>query len=189
MANTVTVTNLIQGVGSLYTGDFGATEPDDDAVNTTPATGDWTYTGGTLGGVKLAVNQTYTALAVDQTVDTPGRRLTAREATVQTQLAEVTLDNLIFALNGGTVTTGATFTAMEPEDPDIGAEPNYKAILFDGHAPGGKRRRFISRRTLSTDNVEFAYAKEDQTVYTVTLSSHYVSSSIKPFRITDEKEA
>lgn len=189
MADTFTVTNLIQGVGTLYTGDFGADEPADTAVNTTPASGDWTSIGGTTGGVQLAINQTYAELAVDQSVDTPGRRLTAREMTVQTQMAEPTLDNLKLVLNGGTVTTGSGFKAMDPETPDIGAEPNYIATLFDGHAPNGTRRRVIGRRMLSTDNAQFAYAKDNQTVFTVTFSAHYVSASITPFHIVDEEAA
>jgi hypothetical protein len=42
------------------------------------------------------------------------------------------------------------------------------------------------RKVLSSDNVEFAYKKEDQTVFSVTWSVHYVSSSIAPFKIVDQ---
>ena len=44
----------------------------------------------------------------------------------------------------------------------------------------------ILRKVLSSDNVEFAYKKEDQTVFSVTWSVHYVSNSIAPFKIVDE---
>lgn len=187
---TVTVTNLIQGPGTLYTGTYSATadaEPADAAINIAPATSAWTDLGGTSDGVNLEVAQEYAALAVDQLVDTPGRRQTKREATIATNLAEATLENLARAVNesSATITTGGNYKAFQPSDTPVG-EPNYVALILDGYAPSGFRRRVFGRRMLAIDPVQFAYKKDGQTVYTVKWASHYVSSSVRPYRVVDQ---
>lgn len=178
----VTTTNLTMGAGSLYRGVFGAPEP--ATVATAISSTDWTDLGGTTDGVTLNVSLEYTNLEVDQIVDIPARRLTSREITVETNLAETTLDNLSVVLNGGTLTTGANQKDFEPADPGI-TGPAYSALLFEGIAPNSKTRRVVVRKVLSTDGTETAYAKDDQTVYSVTFGAHYVSSSIKPFKVSD----
>ncbi|MGH8571195.1 MAG: hypothetical protein ACREX8_01290, partial [Gammaproteobacteria bacterium] len=125
----VTATNLILGPGSLYTGVFGVAEPADTAVASPPGAG-WTDVGGTSDGVTLTVNQEFTELAVDQIVDVPGRRLTKRDMTIGTNLAEPTLDNLVVAMNGGTTATGAGFKSLEPAFATSATQPTYKAVLF-----------------------------------------------------------
>ena len=183
----VTTTNLIQGPGTLYTGAFSAVEPADTAVNTVPAASAWTDVGGTQDGVKLKVGQTFSELEVDQIVDIPGRRLTKREFTIETNLAEPTIDNLAIALNDSTVATGSGFKSLEPINTTSATQPTYRALIMDGYSPTSKRRRVIVRKALSSDDIEFAYMKDKQTVYTVNFSGHYVSSSIAPFKIVDEQ--
>lgn len=175
------------GPGTLYSGAFGAAEPADTAVASAPNGAVWTDVGGTKDGVTLTINQEFTELEVDQVVDVVGRRLTKRDMQLKTNMAEVTLENLAFASNGAaTITTGAGFKALEPANDTSATQPDYRALLFDGFAPGGGNRRVIARRTLSTDNAEFAYSKGDQTVLSVTWSAHYVSNSVRPYKIIDE---
>lgn len=184
----VSTTNLIMGPGALYTGAVDATEPALAAVATAPGVA-FTDVGGTTDGVTLTINQEYTELAVDQIVDVPGRRLTRREITLQTNMAEPTLENLAIAMNAGTVTDGTGYKTLEPDFDNSATQPNYKKLLFDGFAPGGLARRVVARKCLSTDNVSFAYSKSDQTVYSVTFSGHYVSASVAPFIVIDEDPA
>src|SRR5690348_2244898 len=120
----VTPTNLIMGPGDLWTGAFGVTEPLDTALGTAPATG-WTSTGGTMDGVEMVVDQKYTSLDVDQVVDIVGRRLTSRDISVSTNLAEPTLANFSIALNGGTVTTGTNTLAYELNYASSATQPSY----------------------------------------------------------------
>lgn len=189
-----TVTNLVQGPATLYIGAFGATEPANGAVNTTPQASAWTDLGGTTDGAELSIDQEYKELEVDQVVDIPGRRLVKRDMSVKTNLAEPTLANLVYALNDGTVAaSGAGYAGYyEPNFTDSATQPTYRALLVHGWAAGAgagnqsKRRMVILRKVLSSDNVEFAYKKEDQTVFSVTWSVHYVSSVIAPFKIIDE---
>lgn len=189
----VSTTNLIQGPGTLYTGAFGATEPADTAVNAAVDDGVWTDIGGTTDGCQLSIMQEFSELAVDQIVDVPGRRLTKRDFSLTTNMAEPTLENLAVAMNAGSVTTGGTgatqFKKLEPTSDTSATQPTYKALILDGYAPEQYRRRVIVRKVLSTNNVDFSYTKDSQTVFSVTFSAHYVSPSIKPFAIVDQDPA
>lgn len=182
----VTTTNLIMGPGELYTAAFGAAEP--ATVVTAPAVA-WTNVGGTMDGVTLNISQEFTELEVDQVVDVPGRRLTKREMTIETNLAEPTLENFAIALNQAAPVTVTNEKTLEATNTAAAFTPTYTALLFDGIAPNGKRRRFIVRRALSTEGVETAYQKDEQTVLAVTWSAHYVSSSVAPFKIVDDVSA
>lgn len=183
----VTATNLTQGPATLYTGAFGATEPADTVVNTTPPSSSWTDVGGTNDGVKLSIDQTYTELEVDQIVDRVGSRLTKRDFMVETTFAEPTLANLSLAMNGGTSASGSGYSSFEPSYASSATQPTYKALLFDGWAPGGAyNRRVIVRKALSTDATELAYTKDKMTVYGVKFAGHYVSASIAPIHIVDQ---
>jgi hypothetical protein len=182
----VDVTNLIAGPGTLYTGAFGATEPADSAVNTSPPGSAWTDVGATQDGLTLNIVQEFFELEVDQIVDIPGRRLTKRDLQLQTNMAEPTLANLALALNGGTVAASSGYSTYEPSDDTSATQPTYKALLFDGFAPDGLRRRVVARKALSVEGVETSYQKDEQTLFPVTFSCHYVSPSIKPFRVIDQ---
>ncbi|MFJ4626173.1 hypothetical protein [Streptomyces sp. NPDC088847] len=183
---SVNVANLVQGPATLYIGAFGATEP--TSATATPASAAWTDLGGTLGGAEISINQEYKAMEVDQIVDIPGSRLVSRGLTIKTQLAEPTLLALQYALNDGVYSTGASDNTYEPNNQSSATQPTYRAVLLDGWAPGGagKKRKLIVRRVLSTDAVVFAYKKEDQSVFSVTFTGHYVDSSTASFKVIDQ---
>jgi len=177
----------VLGPGKLYTGAFGAAEPADSAVNTAPAASAWTDVGGTVGGLTVEVAQTYTELEVDQIVDSVGRRLTKREFTVGTSLAEPTLANLSLILNGGTTASGAGWASYDPLTSSSATQPTYIAVIVDGWAPGGAfNRRAVARKCLSTAKVDFLYAKDKQNVFAVTWNGHYVSPTVTPYRWVDQ---
>jgi hypothetical protein len=185
----VTVTNLIAGPADIYIGAFGATEPADSAVNTTPSASVWTDMGGTQDGVKLVVKQEYFELEVDQIVDRVGSRLSKREVTIEANLAEPTLANIANVLNGGTVTASAAFATYDAVNDSSATQPTYKAIIIDGWAPGVSpfRRRIIVRKVLSIDGIkEQEYKKDGQILLPSSFIGHYVSSAIRPFRIIDQ---
>jgi hypothetical protein len=186
----VTVSNLIMGPGTLYYGTFGAAEPADAQINTTPAASAWTDTGATDGGLAISVAQTLTMLACDQVIDTVGRRLTARDITLTTSLAEPTLANLALSLNSTIGATGANYATYEPaySGPSASQLP-YNALIVDGFAPAvvaNARRRIVMRRVLSDTKVDFSYDKAKQTLLSVTFAAHYVSNSIAPIHICDQ---
>lgn len=185
----VTASNLTEGPGTLYSGLFGAVEPLDASVNAAPAASAWTDMGGTMDGSTFRIAQTYKELEVDQVVDVPGRRLTKRDVSIKTNLAEPTLANLASALNASAPVTGTGYASYDPAFATSAVNPTYSAYILDGYAPGGVggfRRRVILRRALSTDDVESSYKKDGQTVIPVTFSGHYVSAAIAPFHIVDQ---
>jgi hypothetical protein len=185
---------VIQGAGRMYTGVFSATaafEPGLSAINSAPQASAWTYTGFTSDGITVTIDQTFSEMRVDQLADRVGTKMTERQLSVQANLAEATLQNFTLGLNSGTITTAAGNQYYEPVYDGSELQPVYIAVLFDGYAPASsagvsKRRRFILRKAISTENVEMAYKKDSLTLVPVTFTSHYVSDTVAPFRIIDE---
>lgn len=204
----VVAENLTMGPGDLYYKPFDAAAPitaepanTTTAINAAPSDTDWDDLGGTSDGITISLNQEYTELTADQVVDKIGRRLTSRDITLATNLVEPTLQNLarignelpgqvVAATGTGGTRTNTTYT------PAFGgttaSNPNYCSIIMDGWgagvtATGGQlRRRVHVRKALSVENVEFAYSKSDQTVYSVTFAGHYVSATVAPYLIRDD---
>lgn len=188
----ITVTQLIQGPGTFYLGaQYTAAyttvgEPANAAINTTPQSSAYTDVGGTKDGVTIEVAREFSELEVDQVVDIPDRRLTKREFSLSTNMAEPTLENFAKAQNESAPTSGAGFKVYEPTNTSAATQPIYCSTLFDGYAPGQFRRRVIGRRMLSVDPTTFAYKKDDQTVFNVKWAGHFVSDSIAPYKIIDQ---
>jgi hypothetical protein len=184
----VTTTNLVQGPATVYYGDYGAVEPEDSSVGSAPAGSAWTDLGGTSDGVTITIEQEYSELTVDQLVDRVESRITGRTMKVATNLAEATLTNLSYAINGGTSASGSGWASLDPDTSASATQPTYFALIVDGYAPGtDKRRRFILRRGLNVSgSVEMAYKKDGQTLIPIEVTAHYVSSSVTPFHIVDE---
>jgi len=174
----VTSTNLIQGPATLYVGTFGATEP--ATIATAPGV-PFTDVGGTKDGVELTIADEYAVLDVDQIIYEIARRRIKRVVSIKTSLAEATLANLALA----TANTAPTANVLTADDTVTAFSPAYGAVLMDGIAPGGFRRRVIVRKTLPTDSVGMAYKKDGQTLLPVTWTGHWVSTSIPPFKIED----
>lgn len=182
----VTADNLIQGPGTLYLGAFGATEPADSAVNTTPSASTWTDLGGTSDGATITMTQAFSELKVDQLIETVGRRLTQRDVGVKTSLAEPTLANLALTTNNSSPVASSGYTTLDLDTATSATQPLYKAFMIDGYAPAGLRRRIIIRKGLNTASPELAYKKDAMTLIPVEFASHYVSSSIKSVHMVDE---
>lgn len=184
------ISALVQGPGTLYSGTFGAvTEPADAAVNVAPpASGGFLNNGLTSGGIQIVITQTYVELDADQLVDSPGRRITKREVTVGTQLAQPTLENLSLTMNGGTVVTASAYKTFDPLTAITATQPNYYAFILDGWTPelNAGNRRFIGRRALSTEKITVDYTKDKQTFFTIMWNLHYVDSTHALFHMVDQ---
>lgn len=187
-------TNIIAGPAELYRADFGAAEPLDTAV-VDDIEAPFTNLGGTDDGVTLNASHEWFNKRMDQIIDAPGAIKTGRTVTVATNLVEGTLENLLLALSqpASTIETGGTgptaFRAVDLESGASGGDPDYSAIILRGRAPAGKRRLFIVRKVLQTEDVESAYKKDDQWLIPVTFTMYWVSDSIAPLRIVDEATA
>lgn len=178
----VTTTNLTAGAGTVYAGAFGATEPTGAAAPSAH-----TDVGATTDGVTVSVSTDFLELEVDQLIETPERRVTKREVTLATNLAETTLENLAVVLNeakpaAATGTGASSVQSLELAGDLTAYKPNYSSIIFDGPGPGNSVNRVIGRKLLSTEGTEFAYQKDSERVYSATWTAHYVSSAIKSVR-------
>lgn len=183
---------LVMGPGSVYLANFGAVEPT-TVGDPNPAI--WTDLGGILDGVDLTVGLDYKVIELTQMPDTQIRRLNKRYLTVKMELAEPTLNNLMYALNEVPASIGSG-SGYQNLSPALSASPanqlNYRAVLIRGWRPGfqasgqHKRRTVILRKAISSDTVQISYSKTDQSTYTVSWSCFYVDGSTPPFFIMDE---
>lgn len=176
---SVTTSNLLQGPATIYRGAFGAVEPVD--IDTAPGVG-WTDVGGTKDGLEFTDASEWAELEVDQLTMTPERRRIKRTVSAKTSMAEATLENLARSTSNSAPVDGV----LTVDDGIAAFKPDYDALIIDGHAPGGKRRRITIRKTLSTDSVGMAYKKDAQTLVPVTWTAHWVSPSIPAYKIEDE---
>jgi hypothetical protein len=187
MPATVKVMNLLQGPAVLYFGAFGATEPATLAEE--PSSEFWTFAGGTTDGLNLKISTEYSPLVVDQLLENAGATATERIATAATNLAEVTLENFARLLNEQAPVTTAGEKVFEPTTGFAAFEPIYNALLWDGRAPGGGRRRCILRRTLATSGIDTSQKKDEQQVLPAEWEAYGVSNLVKPWRIIDAAAA
>jgi hypothetical protein len=180
------VNQLTIGAGPIYRGVYGATEPADTAVNTTPVASTWAEQGYTMGGIVFGITQTYYEFDVDQVLDIVARRLTRREVTLSTTLAEPTIANIKIAINGGVSATGSGFASLEP-DADTDLVPDESAFIFDGRAPGGanRTRRVIVRKAMMKDPVNMNFSKTEAQGIPVVFVGQGVGGGIKPFKVID----
>jgi hypothetical protein len=188
MSGTPVADNAIQGPADLWVGVFGVTEPLATAIASNPGAG-WTFVGGTTDGSTWTDKLSYSKMKFDQVAMPVGSRLEEREVSVKTNLAEPTLDMLVWALNGGANVAAAGPPATHtytPVDSNAASVPTYAAVLLDGWSTGGKRRRLIVRKVLNIDGIETPYKRDSQTVFPVTFSGHWVSASIAPYIVTDQ---
>lgn len=187
---------LVMGPATIYVADYGAPEPLDLAVGSVPSAAFWTDIGGTFDGVRLRIQYQYKpSYDPKRLVQNPERtndRLKKRIVSVITKLAEPSLMNLLYAINEGTVTSGAGYTSFIPTMVDRATPLTYRAVIIDGWAPGlksngrHKRRRVILRKCLSSADVVMAYTEKKQTFQTITWIAHNVDGVTSPFKIIDE---
>jgi hypothetical protein len=111
MANffVVNTGNLVKGAARIMYAASSQAKPDSvgDVINTstyTAMTG-WFDLGATREGIQITVNNTETGFDVDQVAGLIGTSPENWECNVATNLAEVTLENLVIAWEGATVTT------------------------------------------------------------------------------------
>lgn len=187
--------NLIQGPAKLYIVDIG-TENEPTTANFSSTPSGWNCLGFTNGGVSLNLSQEWTALEVDQLTMAPRRVKTAEEASVSTTMAELGIDSIRVALNGGDKTSGSGWARFEPLDHRAGGgiETPYKMVILKGLSPastdGVNLVRFVVlRNVLSTSGVTFDYSKGDQSGAEVTFEADYVDENTRAWFVLDEVPA
>lgn len=141
------------GPGTLYIAPVGSTEPTDLASAWDAA---WTDLGYTEDGHAVNLEQTFEDVPVAEELEPVAILQTARNLSVSFSLAEMTADNFNIAMNGGTVTVGATETTFEP--PAAGTF-TYMAL---GWESDDGLERMVFRKGINTGSGEIARRKAPQ---------------------------
>jgi len=139
MANffVVDTTKLVRGAARIMYAPIAETKPLEiaDVIDTTTyaAQGTWKDFGSTREGIQITINNTETAFDVDQVQGDIGTAPDSWECFVATNLAEVTLENLVIAWEGASITTDTVPTPDERETGFAGATAYIErrlAVLF-----------------------------------------------------------
>jgi hypothetical protein len=128
---------ILVGVGELFVGPASEPEP---LVTATPA-GLWVSMGETDGGVTITPTQSITTFNTDQTTAPVKAIRTDETLTIETNLAEATLEHLAAVLSQTVTDTPPTtaITGIGTREMTLYRGPNVavKAVLFRGVSPYG----------------------------------------------------
>lgn len=117
-------------------------------MSTYDATVGWNELGATKTGIQITVNNAEESFDVDQILSAIDTVPTSWDVSVQTALAEMTLDRLAVAWEGAPVITDATPPSGSEKVTHVGAPTSYLerklAILFQ--RPSGKIRGYFFRK-------------------------------------------
>ncbi len=152
-------------------------------------TTNWRNVGFTSEGVEVAYTPDYGDVQVDQLLDTAKLFKQAMTVSVNTMLAEATLENLLVAFGQPSSTKDAAAHGGALENPvadyakgsngetlgleagALGSEPTERAMVFIGNAPrkDGKRRErmYHARRVLNVEAVSHSYRRNEATMFPV----------------------
>jgi hypothetical protein len=184
----VNVMNILAGAVQVITCDVDAPEPDeDDFVSFDYTAAPYRDCGGSNGGVKMVIAQTFGKVTADQTADILASLVDERSVTAEMSLLETTLQNLKMTNNGGDIVTGDEGSKFEPVTNTVETPPDYTKLILRGtSAVSQKRGVLVLRRTLVTSDVGFSFVKNAATMLGVTFTSHYVSDTVPPFAFFQE---
>lgn len=180
--------NIVQGPAYFYVGPFGSAEPADSAATVVGGApgGVFVDAGFTETAVVIEEDQTWADLKVQQVAMAVGARLTDYLVTIKTQMAEISVNNLVTALNGlTTVTVSSNYTTVDRVVTNSATQPNYACVIVDGWGPTlptgqPARWRHTIRKVISKPKIQRNYELTKKTVYDVTLQGYWVSPSISP---------
>ena len=135
---------------------------------------DWRHAGLTSGGVEVAYTPDYGNVEVDQLLDDAKLFKQKMTVSVNTSLAEGTLENLLIAWGqqGSTLTTAGDVTELGMASGQLGDDPVERALAFVGPGPRGsdnaKRERvYLARRALQVEASSHSLARAEATMIPV----------------------
>src|SRR6478609_4808262 len=132
------------------------------------ATTTWRNVGFTQEGVEVTIEPDFGEVATDQTLDTPKMYKQGMRVSVNTTLAEATLDNMLVAWGqpGSTLTGGSTNLIISAGA--LGDAPVERSIAFIGPGPGVKTERlYYVRRALQVESTAHRLSRNDPTAIPV----------------------
>ena len=190
------VKNIIVGAAAIYVSVLDSTDAsffgaNDEVAVALPAltasasavadmdgdSANWRHLGFTSDGVEFAYEPDFGEVMVDQLLDAAKLFKQGQTASVNTTLAEATLENLIVAWGQSADTLGTDSGTEQELSIAAGAlldEPVERSIVFIGPAPRSaaskkRERLYHVRRALNVESSSFSLAKTDPTAIPVSL--------------------
>lgn len=166
---------ILVGAADLYLGATDAVDetltPDTTARIAYEASATWRALGLTMGGVEVTYAPDFGEVEVDQLLDTPRMYKQRQSMSVTTSLAEITLDNMVFAwglpadaLTGDEETSDATLTFSGGQ---LAEEPEERSLTMIGLGPtvGTRRKERVYRlaRVLNVESASLSLSRNEAT--------------------------
>jgi hypothetical protein len=142
------------GAGILYIAPLGTTEPTDLTTPWATVDADWEAIGYTEEGHEFSSEPNFEPIDVAEELEPIRYEQSANASAVTFSAAEMTVDNLTRAFNGGTVTTLAG-TVVRFEPPEVG-DVTYAMLGWESN---DAEERFVFRKCLQVGNVAIARRK------------------------------
>jgi hypothetical protein len=186
--------NIIVGAANVWVGDVDADVPAPQsgysyAETLDAATNTWRNIGYTSNGLELQFAPEFGEVQVDQMLDVAKMFKSGMTVTLNTSMAEATLENLLFAIAGdetnyhadgtsvaigeGTGNWGASTEVLDLSAGALGECPVERKLIAVG--PGGGdcdadmsiERIYVAYRVLSIDSVSLAAKRDEATTFDV----------------------
>lgn len=142
------------GAGLLYVAPVGSTEPNDLTTPWSTVDSDWVPFGYTEEGHNFSSEPNFEPIEVAEELEPIRFEQTATTQSLEFAAAEMTVNNLKYAFNGGTVTT-ISGTVVEYLPPTLGSATRVAL----GWESNDGEERWIFRKCLQTGNVTVARNK------------------------------
>lgn len=178
-----TTTNVLYGVGILFTAPVGTAMPGDAYLGYgTSWTGlGWNYIGGTMDGCTLTFAPTTTPIVIEEQPTPVGVAVSTADLTITTNLSEETLANVSLAWGNSGSFAYTAAGASQPAKTVLTLStvfPSLAAVLI-GKNQQGYARVLSVPTVISAGQVATAYRRAaQQRVYPLTLSAICPFSSI-----------
>lgn len=173
-APTIDTSNILVGFAFLHVAAADEPAPADTVAHGGDPGGNWRYTGATEEGWSLGfereVNDHFVEEQSASVFTTPGNGA----LTLSGSLAEVTLENMLLALGGGSLATQAAASGVIGKKTlTLSDQYDSYAVLLDGLNPEGFFRRVYIPRARSVASLEVAFRRNEQKqLFNVTLTSN-----------------
>jgi len=162
--------------GTSYTDTLNAV---DAAAQTTANTFAYRNVGYTNNGLQISYNPTYGSVTVDQLLDTAKLFKESMEVSIQTEMSEGTLENVLVVFGQGSdtltdnaLTGNAKRTTLGIAAGALGVAPTERQLIAVGQAPTSSatktERVYYARRVLSVQQSQFSLARNNPTTFPVT---------------------